>query len=69
MLDEKDQARQVQVIQTVLESAPSGRSSAWVNPDNGYAGSVPPCRRPDGSWKNRHLRCVLWFAAIHAGIR
>jgi surface antigen len=43
-LDEKDKARQATATQSALETAPSGKASPWVNPDNGHKGAVTPTR-------------------------
>jgi surface antigen len=44
MLDNKDKERQARATQVALETQPSGRASAWNNPDSGNAGSVTPTR-------------------------
>ncbi len=44
MLDERDKRLQGEAAQRALETAPTGQSVAWRNPDNGHAGSVQPTR-------------------------
>jgi surface antigen len=51
-LDCADQGYHTQNANTALETAPTGTSSAWVNPDNGHQGSFTPVRtyqKPDGT--------------------
>lgn len=43
-LDDVDMALLRQTQQTALETAPSGTSSAWKNPDSGNSGEVTPQR-------------------------
>src|SRR5215471_19798677 len=44
LLDERDKKLQARAATKALESAPSGRSVPWQNPDNGHAGTVTPTR-------------------------
>ncbi len=41
-LDKADQAYLANNAQSTLESAPTGMSSSWVNPDTGNSGSMTP---------------------------
>jgi len=41
-LDRADQLYAERTAQKALETAPSGTTSNWVNPDSGHAGSVTP---------------------------
>lgn len=43
-LDRADRAYMHRTTQTSLEHSPTGRSSEWVNPDNGHSGTVMPTR-------------------------
>ncbi len=44
LLDERDKKMAAEAQQKALETAPSGKSVAWRNPDNGHAGTVTPER-------------------------
>ena len=41
-LDQADRLYAEQNAQTTLESAPTGQSSSWANPDSGHSGSLTP---------------------------
>lgn len=43
-LDERDKKLQAEAAHRALETAPSGSSVPWRNPDNGHAGTVTPTR-------------------------
>ena len=43
-LDQRDKEMQAKAASQALESAPSGKTVAWQNPDNGHAGTVTPTR-------------------------
>ena len=43
-LDKADQANLERNAQNTLETAPSGVSSSWVNPDSGNSGSLTPTK-------------------------
>lgn len=43
-LDKADQAAAQRTTQQALETAPSGSSSTWRNPDSGHYGTVTPTR-------------------------
>jgi len=43
-LDRADQQYMQQTAQRTLETAPSGQTSSWVNPDSGNSGAVTPTR-------------------------
>ena len=42
VLDQRDRELAMQTAQRALETAPTGTSSAWHNPDNGHSGSFTP---------------------------
>jgi surface antigen len=44
LLDQRDRQLAAEAAQRALETAPSGRSVAWRNPDSGHAGTVMPVR-------------------------
>jgi surface antigen len=44
VLDQRSQQLQAQTVARSLETAPSGRTATWVNPDNGIQGTVTPVR-------------------------
>jgi surface antigen len=44
LLDERDRRLATQATHEALETAPSGGSVTWNNPDNGHAGAVIPIR-------------------------
>jgi len=44
MLDERDKRLQAEATQRALETAPSGSTVPWRNPDNGHAGTITPSR-------------------------
>jgi surface antigen len=44
VLDQRDRKLAQQAAQKSLESAPSGSTTAWKNPDNGNSGTVTPNR-------------------------
>ena len=43
-MDENDQRMAEDTAQRSLETAPTGTSSTWSNPDSGHRGSVTPVR-------------------------
>ena len=43
-LDQRSQQLQAQTVARSLETAPSGTTATWVNPDNGIQGTVTPVR-------------------------
>lgn len=43
-LDRADKLHAQQTAQRTLESAPSGTTSTWTNPDNGHTGTFTPVR-------------------------
>jgi surface antigen len=43
-LDRADQGYLARTTQSTLESAPTGRSSSWQNPDSGNSGTITPTR-------------------------
>lgn len=44
LLDERDRRLAAEAGQRALETAPSGRSVAWKNPDSGHSGTVTPTK-------------------------
>lgn len=44
LLDERDKRLQAEAAHRALETAPSGQSVAWKNPDTGHSGTVTPTR-------------------------
>jgi surface antigen len=44
LLDERDKKMAAEAQQKALETAPSGTTVAWQNPDNGHKGTVTPVR-------------------------
>src|SRR5262249_53542588 len=44
MLDQRSQQIQSQTVSRTLETAQSGTTTSWVNPDNGSRGTVTPLR-------------------------
>lgn len=43
-LDERDKRLAAQAAHQALETAPSGKSVSWTNPENGHSGAVTPTR-------------------------
>jgi surface antigen len=43
-LDKADKLYAERNAQTTLETAPSGRTSSWSNPDSGHSGSITPVK-------------------------
>jgi len=43
-MDEQDKAMHQRAFYSSMETAPTGTSSAWKNPDNGHYGSVTPIK-------------------------
>lgn len=43
-LDKADKMAMAQTTQTTLETAPTGSSSTWQNPDSGHHGTVTPTK-------------------------
>lgn len=41
-LDERDKLLMARTTQTTLETAPSGKTTKWRNPDSGHSGTVTP---------------------------
>jgi surface antigen len=44
LLDERDKRLQAEAAQRAFETAPSGQSVAWKNPDSGHSGTVTPTK-------------------------
>jgi surface antigen len=69
-LDEKDKSRQASATQTALETAPSGKSSTWVNPDSGHQGAVTPTRtyqNASGQYCREYTQTVTIGGQQHQG--
>jgi surface antigen len=44
LLDDRDKRLQAEAAHRALETAPSGQSVAWKNPDTGHSGTVTPTK-------------------------
>jgi surface antigen len=44
LLDERDKRLAAEATQNALETAPTGNSIAWRNPDNEHSGTVTPVK-------------------------
>jgi surface antigen len=44
LLDDRDKRLQAEAAHRALETAPSGRSVAWKNPESGHSGTVTPTK-------------------------
>ncbi|MFH1804775.1 MAG: RT0821/Lpp0805 family surface protein [Pseudomonadota bacterium] len=55
-LDNADRAIMQQTTQRTLETAPTGQTSSWTNPDSGNAGSVTPTRTYQKPQTNEYCR-------------
>jgi surface antigen len=44
LLDQRDKRLAAEAQQRALETAPSGKSVSWTNPDTGNSGAVTPVR-------------------------
>jgi surface antigen len=44
LLDQRDKKMAAEAEQKALETAPTGQSVAWQNPDNGHKGTVTPIK-------------------------
>lgn len=44
MLDDQDKRTAAMTTQRALETAPSGKTTTWTNPDSGHTGTVTPVR-------------------------
>jgi surface antigen len=44
LLDDRDKKIAAESAHRALETAPSGHSVAWTNPDSGHSGTVTPVR-------------------------
>jgi surface antigen len=44
LLDERDKRLAAEAEQKALETAPTGRTVTWQNPDNGHSGKVTPVK-------------------------
>src|SRR5262245_417630 len=44
LLDDRDKRLQAEAAAKALESAPTGQSVAWKNPDSGHSGTVTPTK-------------------------
>lgn len=53
LLDERDKKMQAEAAHKALETAPSGQSVTWKNPDTGHSGTVTPTKTvqdPNGTY-------------------
>src|SRR5262245_14666233 len=44
LLDDRDKKLQAEAAAKALETAPTGQSVSWKNPDNGHSGTVTPTK-------------------------
>src|SRR5262245_11835726 len=44
LLDDRDKRLQAEAAHRALETAPSGQSVAWKNPDTGHSGTITPTK-------------------------
>jgi surface antigen len=44
LLDDRDKRLQAEAAHKALETAPTGQSVGWKNPDNGHSGTVTPTK-------------------------
>ncbi len=61
-LDRADRAHADRVAYQSLETAPSGATASWVNPDSGHAGSFTPLqgyRAQDGTYCREFQQTVI----------
>jgi surface antigen len=61
LLDDRDRRLAAEAANRALETAPSGRSVAWRNPDSGHAGTVTPVRTyqaPGGTYCREYQTAV-----------
>ena len=69
-LDAADRMHAGRAAQTGLESAPTGQTTAWSNPDSGHSGSVTPTRTyqaADGGYCREFTQTVTVAGADHTG--
>jgi len=62
MLDQRSQQIQSQTVSRTLETAQSGTTTSWVNPDNGNRGTVTPLRTfrgQDGNYCREFQQSVV----------
>jgi surface antigen len=62
VLDQRSQQLQAQTVARSLETAPSGTTATWVNPDNGNQGTVTPVRTyqaPTGTYCREFQQTII----------
>lgn len=61
LLDDRDKRLAAEASQNALETAPSGRSVTWRNPDNEHSGAVTPVKTyqtPSGTYCREYEQIV-----------
>ena len=61
-MDAADKREQAQAAQKAFETAPSGHSVAWHNPDSGHSGTVTPIRtyqRSGGQYCREYQQTIM----------
>jgi surface antigen len=67
-MDAADKREQSQAAQKALETAPSGKSVAWRNPDSGNNGTVTPVRTyqsPSGQYCREYQQDITVGGQMH----
>ena len=65
-LDKADQLYAERTAQTALESAPTGTTSSWANPDNGHSGTFTPT---DTYFRDEYTPCREYQQTVTIGGR
>src|SRR5262245_55125658 len=60
LLDQRDKKLAAEAAQQALETAPTGKSVPWNNPDSGHSGSITPMRtyQEDGTYCREYQQTV-----------
>jgi len=68
-MDEQDKAMHNRTLYNGLETAPTGTSSKWKNPDNGHSGSFTPIRTYDngGQFCREYTNKIMVGGKEHQG--
>lgn len=62
LLDQRDRRLAMETAHTSLETAPTGSTSTWVNPDTGHEGSFTPTRtwqEPSGRYCREYQQTIV----------
>ena len=62
VLDQRDRRLAAETAHTTLETAPTGTTSTWVNPDTGHQGSFTPTRTwqdPGGRYCREYQQTIV----------